>query len=254
MSSTTALETIVRQFWEVEAHTSSFKTLTAEEKECGRHFDLTVKRSGTGQFIVRLPFKQPPTLLGNSLTTATRRFKALERRLSKSDGLKSQYCEFMSEYEGLQHMTRIGDFGDKIPENSYFLPHHCVLKADSSTTKLRVVFDGSAKTSSNLSLNDMLMVGPTVQSDLFTVITRFRSYSYVFTADISKMYRQIKVDQQDRRYQMILWRQQTSEPIGIYELNTVTYGTSAAPYMATRCLNKWLRTLYQHIQKLLRLF
>ena len=52
------------------------------------------------------------------------------------------------------------------------------------------------------------------------------------------MYRQIEVDPQDRQYQMILWRETNTEPIGLYQLNTVIYSTSAAPYLATRCLNK----------------
>lgn len=51
-------------------------------------------------------------------------------------------------------------------------------------------------------------------------------------------YRQIKVAPEDRLYQLILWRENPSQPIEIYQLNTVTYGTSAAPYLATRCLTK----------------
>ena len=43
------------------------------------------------------------------------------------------------------------------------MPHHCVLKDASTTTKLRVVFDASAKTTTGLSLNDCLMVGPKLQ-------------------------------------------------------------------------------------------
>lgn len=112
----------------------------------------------------------------------------------------------MKEYENLQHMTQIGDECNVTPTDSYFLPHHCVIKHDSSSTRLRVVFDASIKTTTNLSLIDILMTGPTVQSDLFTVINRFRSYCYVFTTDISKMYRQIEFDESDRRYQMVLWR------------------------------------------------
>jgi hypothetical protein len=76
---------------------------------------------------------------------------------------------------------------------NYFLPHHVVLKPESSSTKLRVVFDGSAKTSTGWSLNDVLKVNPTVQQDLIDIILRLRKYQYVFTADVGKMYRQVKV-------------------------------------------------------------
>ena len=42
----------------------------------------------------------------------------------------------------------------------------------------------------------------------------------------------------DRDLQRILWRPSPDEPIQEYQLNTITYGTSSAPFLATRCLNK----------------
>jgi hypothetical protein len=55
-----------------------------------------------------------------------------------------------------------------------------------------------------------------------------------FTADIAKMYRQVKIYEDDRKLQRILWRRFTEEPLRTYELSTVTYGTASAPYLATR--------------------
>jgi len=54
------------------------------------------------------------------------------------------------------------------------------------STKLRVVFDASAKTSTNVSLNDVFLKGPSVQEDLVSIMTRFRAHKYVLTADIKK--------------------------------------------------------------------
>ncbi len=53
---------------------------------------------------------------------------------------------------------------------------HGVHKESSSTTKLRVVFDASAKSSSGVSLNDILMVGPTIYPCITDVLLRFRTY------------------------------------------------------------------------------
>ena len=80
---------------------------------------------------------------------------------------------------------------EEIPENHYFLPHHAVIKENSTTTKTRIVFDASCKTSNNLSLNDILLKGPCIQDDLFDILIRFRFPKYVMCADIEKMYRQI---------------------------------------------------------------
>jgi len=123
-------------------------------------------------------------------------------------------------------------------ELSYFLPHQPVLRPESVSTKLRVVFDASAKTDNGQSLNDILLPGPNLQGDLLQILLRFRIHPYVLTADIAMMFRQIKVVKEDRRLQLILWRKQESEPIEVYSLNTVTYGTTCAPYLALRCLQQ----------------
>lgn len=65
------------------------------------------------------------------------------------------------------------------PRPTYYLPNHGVLKPDSITTKLRVVFNGSSKTTSGNSLNDLMHTGENL------------------LLDITKMYRQIKVHEDD---------------------------------------------------------
>ncbi|XP_055622041.1 uncharacterized protein LOC129765656 [Toxorhynchites rutilus septentrionalis] len=118
------------------------------------------------------------------------------------------------------------------------VPHHAISRPDSTTTKTRVVFDGSCKSTNHLSLNDLLLTGPTVQPTLLSIVLNFRFHRYVMTADIEKMYRQIMVHPEDRPLQQILWRQLESDPMKAYFLNTVTYGTSCAPFLATRTLNQ----------------
>jgi hypothetical protein len=105
------------------------------------------------------------------------------------------------------------------------MPHHAVLKPDSITMKLRVVFDGSAATSSGLSLNNVMMIGPTVQQELFEIVIRFRKYLYAFTANICKMYRQVNIDESQHSLQQILWRPSPDSDVKAYSFKTVTYAT-----------------------------
>ncbi|XP_033214001.1 uncharacterized protein LOC117171061 [Belonocnema kinseyi] len=109
---------------------------------------------------------------------------------------------------------------------------------DSLTTKVREVFDGSAKSSSGVSLNDALMVGSTLQDDLFGELIRFRSRKNALTADMEKMYRQIKVHPEDAIYQKIAFRANPDEPIKVFTLNTVKYGTSCASFLSIRALHQ----------------
>ena len=121
--------------------------------------------------------------------------------------------------------------------NCYYLPHHGVIKESSNTTKLRVVFDGSAISTIGVSLNDTLHTGPKLQEDLVEILLRFRSHQYVLMGDIEKMYRQILIRPEDRKYQLILWHNSNGE-VETYQLNAVTFGLSAATYLALRCLKQ----------------
>ena len=107
----------------------------------------------------------------------------------------------MQEYIDLGHMNLVSDES----EPGYYIPHHAVLKESSSTTKLHVVFDTSAKTSKGLSLNNVFMAGPTIQDKLFEHLIRFRFRTFFLTADIGIMFRQIWIHPDDRKFQRVLW-------------------------------------------------
>lgn len=77
-------------------------------------------------------------------------------------------------------------------------------KESSATTKLRVVFDESAKTNTGRSPIDNLFSGSTSQKTLHQIITRLRLHIFVITGDLKKMFRQILVSHTDANYQRIL--------------------------------------------------
>ena len=103
---------------------------------------------------------------------------------------------------------------------------------------LALFFDGSYRSSDGLSLNDTLLVGPTIHQDLYSIVLRFRTYQIAFTVDIAKMCRQVRVHENERKLQRILLRMSAEELLRTYELSTVTYGTASAPYLAIRCLQQ----------------
>ncbi|XP_018368805.1 PREDICTED: uncharacterized protein LOC108764898 [Trachymyrmex cornetzi] len=136
----------------------------------------------------------------------------------------------------MEHMELLSENGNHGVVN--YLPHYGVTREESTTTKIRVVFDTSRKTSSSQSLNDLLMVGPKIQQELMEILIRFRQHNYVLIANISKMFRQIKINKRDRALQRILWRDDPRDTILKFELTTITYGTASAPYLAQRCLKQ----------------
>ncbi|XP_063979923.1 uncharacterized protein LOC135163947 [Diachasmimorpha longicaudata] len=234
LTSSNSLEFDLTKFWEIEETTEDHRSNNTGTT-CEQHFKDHVSRDATGRYIVALPFNDNISHLGISRSRAYNRFKSCERKLHQDPQLAKQYTAVIREYIDLGHMTEINS--SRLVDHGYYLPHHAVFKEGSLTTKLRVVFDGSAKTNTGFSLNDALHVGPTIQDDIFTLLSRFRFHRYVLTGDIEKMYRQILVRPEDRKYQRILWRDDDG-PVRTYELNTVTFGLASAPYLAIRCLHQ----------------
>lgn len=217
----------IQRLWEIEELPQE-KLLTKEEKACEEIFAKTHSRDPTGRYIVQIPFNDRIRELGKSKNMALHQFFAMEGRMKKNAEFASKYKIFMTEYEALGHMTQIRDE----EQSGYYTPHHGVL----SSNKFRVVFNASAKTTSNISLNEAQMVGEKLQNDLFVILINFRQFKYGITADIEKMYRQILIHPDDRKYQKILWRSTPQEPIRTFQLNTVTYGHACAPHCAIRTL------------------
>ncbi|XP_066583501.1 uncharacterized protein [Prorops nasuta] len=159
------------------------------------------------------------------------------QRLETSPEQAESYSQFLQEYQLLGHMS-------PVPMNSdfrVFLPHHAVFKIENQKTKIRVVFNASSKTSTGLSLNDTLFIGPKLQQDITRILMNWRAFRYVGVTDIVKMFRQILVRFEDRKYQNILWKTDSGE-LQAFELNTLTYGTGPAPFLSLRVMRELAST------------
>ncbi|XP_011694052.1 PREDICTED: uncharacterized protein LOC105453628 [Wasmannia auropunctata] len=226
------LEQAIERFWQTE-QVLVRPVLTAEERECEEQFIKTHRRTELGRFIAQLPIKADKLqTLERSYDIALKRFYSLERKLNRHPKMKGEYARFIQEYLELGHMHPVTLEAQRAFP-IYYIPHHAVFKNNSSTTKIRVVFDASCKTDTGVSLNDILMVGPTLQQDLISILIKFCIWQYVLTGDVAKMYRQVLVDESQQGLQRILWRNSAEEEVKIFELATVTYGTASASFLAS---------------------
>jgi hypothetical protein len=103
---------------------------------------------------------------------------------------------------------------DKDQKNIHYLPHHGVIRKDkATTTKLRVVYDGSAKTKTrNYSLNDCLLTGPNLIPQMFDLLVRFRQNPVGLVADIEKAFLMIGINEEDRNMLRFLWLKDAKDP------------------------------------------
>ncbi|GFT84638.1 integrase catalytic domain-containing protein [Trichonephila clavipes] len=154
----TNIDNQLKQFWELEEIPNvKDKLLTSEEQFVETHFQNTYVCNSDGRFVVKLPFYKSNSELGDSKPAAISRLLAMERKFKNNPDFEKQYKEFMNEYESLGHMSLVNSRSHTSKDqNFFFLPHHAVISSSPSslTTKLRVVFDASCKTTNEHSSHD----------------------------------------------------------------------------------------------------
>lgn len=232
------MEAVVRKFWELE-EVKGPQLLSPEDKECEDIFCRTTTRDTDGRYTVALPFKDDPSTLGDSRRLAEKCFVSLERKMQAVPKLKQAYDDVIHEYLEKEYISPAPlEKEESIDAPSYIIPHHGVIREDKLTSKLRVVLNASAKTSTSVSLNDILYNGQNLQGNLFNIIVSFRLYRIALSADIKQMFLCIGVRECDRRFQRILYRFAPDEPLKVYQFNRVCFGLTSSPFHALRTIRQ----------------
>ena len=236
-SSEPQLDKLIYEFWDAEREEQLEQPLSVLENQVQETYLATVQYLAKDKrYQVTLPRRPGAKHLGLSRSQAVSRFLSNERSVRKRD-IYNSFQEVIQAYLDLKHAEPVPP-SNQLPDLHYYLPMHAVFKHSSTTTKIRVVFDGSATTTTGTSLNQSLLVGPTLQPTLSNLLIKFRTYPIALNADISKMYREILLDPQDKDLHRFVWRATPDEPINDYRMTRVTFGVSASPYLAIRTLQQ----------------
>ncbi len=219
------------QLWELDM-TPEVTSSSRMEDASISHFLDTHSVSAEGRYAVQLPRVPNPPELGQSRTLAVQRFLSNERSLRKQKKLE-EFEHALQEYLTLGHAEEVPP--DDLQHDHYYLPVHSVFKSSSTTTKVRPVFDASARTSSGSSLNDTLEPGPNLYSLLTDILLKFRKHTIAFSADISKMFREIELQPQKRDLHRFLLRK-PSGTLADCRMRRVTFGVRSSPLLATQVI------------------
>ena len=226
----------VHSFWLSEDTCPPDKPVSQTEEYVQQHYDDHVSYSQSNcRYQVALPRDPDCQPLGESRPQAVQRYYSNERSVIKRQVWQA-FQEQIQGYLDLQHAEKVPAAELDLPH--YYLPMDSVTKSSSTSTKLRVVFGGSTATSTGVSLNQLLLVGPTLHPTLSNILIRFRAYPVALTADVSKMYREVELTPGDRDLHRFIWRPTPSQPIQDYRMTRVTFGISASPYLAIRTLQQ----------------
>ncbi|GFU79279.1 uncharacterized protein TNCV_2138021 [Trichonephila clavipes] len=159
----------------------------------------------------------------------------------------------LGKYEAVFHSWQNEDIIEEVQnvadkKNEHYLPNHPVYK-DNSTTKIRPVFDGSAKEKNSSSINECLEKGPNMVELIPTIVNKFRLRKFGITADIEKAFLQIGLQEKDRPFLRFLWWENgDKEKTKIYQHKRVVFGITSSPFLLGATLEYHLKQVSGHLQ------
>ncbi|GFQ87771.1 uncharacterized protein TNCT_586741 [Trichonephila clavata] len=132
--------------------------------------------------------------------------------------------------------------GKVLLSQGFYLPYHAVIRSDKTTSRLRIVFDGSAHEDGHSSLNQSLYTGPNLHPNVFELLLRFRKNPVAFTADVQSAFLQIELDLRDRDFTRFFWTDNLNNSPYVLNFPRVLFGAfSPSPYLLTATLKHLFR-------------
>ncbi|GBN40887.1 hypothetical protein AVEN_240861-1, partial [Araneus ventricosus] len=210
-----------------------------EQEEAARqHFLKTLKKLPEGRYEVSLPWLEGLQQPANNRIIAEGRLRRTIKTL-QSQNLLRDYEDVFHEWlkEDIIELLNISRLDNLL---CTYLPHRAVIK-ENSTTKIRPVFDASAKQKNGSSLNSCLEKGPNLVELIPSILSRFRLGTFGVIADIKKAFFQISIDDKDRDYLRYLWFENGDpDNLKIYR-HEFDYLTNVSSFVKIVRITAWIR-------------
>ncbi|GFX95794.1 CCHC-type domain-containing protein [Trichonephila clavipes] len=160
-----------------------------KEKAVMSHFLETVRQKEDGRYEVHMPWKVDRAFLTDNYELCLKRLESTTRKLEKI-GFREKYHEVFREWLAEGVIEEIP--GKELPVGTHYLPHRPVIK-ETSSMKIRPVFDASAKINNHPSLNDCLETGNNLIESVPAILARFRLKPIGVISDIRRAFLQISL-------------------------------------------------------------
>ena len=171
----------------------------------------------------------PP--LQNNKSASLGRLSKMVVKLNRNPLLLRQYDEIIREQlrQGIVELAPETESGKRV----FYLPHRPVIRENAESTKLRIVFDGSARPdSSSPSLNDCLETGPALQNMIWDILVRNRMRPVAFTCDLKQAFLQVRIREEDRDALRFHWLDDLhSKRIMTLRFTRAMFGLVQSPFL-----------------------
>ena len=204
-----------------------------------------VKKIWTAKY----PFSTDPSILKNNYSQAMACMLSLEKRLDKTKQMPQFNEQFQDAVDRgvFREISREEADRYKGPVN-YVTITEAYKEGDQVTTPLRLCMNSSMRYQ-GVSLNDLLMKGPSALNNIYSVLLNFRTYPVAFVKDLSKFYQSVQACERDQHLRRVIWRGGKEDiPPKIYITQTVNFGDKPAGCMALTCVRE-TADLYKNIDQ-----
>jgi len=246
-----ALEGQLKMFWDLES-----LGIRRDEPSVYDEFQRGIVYKHP-RYEVSLPWRETHPALHDHYKLALRRLNGLLKRLKQNPEVLRQYDSVIREQLSKGIIESVQD-STPVTHPVHYLPHHAVVRDDKKTTKLRIVYDASAK-ANGPSLNDCLYTGPKFGQNIMDIIIRFRVHRVALTGDIEKAFLMISVTPQDRDVLRFLWVDdvlKNAPTVQTYRFTRVVFGVSSSPFLLNATIKhhieRYSETCPQFVQLFLR--
>ena len=191
----------------------------------------SIVRFNDGRYEVSLPWKDPHPILPDNYQLSLKRLQGLLCCLRQNPKVLQEYDSIIQNQLCQGIVEAIDDPESIGIVKVHYLPHHAVFRQDKETTKLRIVYDASAK-SEGPSLNDCLYTGPKFDQRIMDTLLRFRTHRVALTADIEKAFLMVSMSEKDRDVLRFHWANDITQDhpeIRVLRFSRVVFGVSSSP-------------------------
>lgn len=215
----------LRTFWDLES-------LGITPRSVYEEFEENITFDGN-RYEVHLPWKVPHPLLPDNYGLSVKRLTNLLKRLHQDPDVLREYDSVIREQLSRGILEVVEKPGEGEIGKLHYIPHHAVIRRDKATTKLRVVYDASAR-SEDAALNDCLYTGPPLTEKIFDILLRFRASRVALTGDVEKAFLMVGITEEDRDVLRFLWVddiEKTSPESVVLRFARVVFGVCSSPFL-----------------------
>ena len=202
---------------------------TGDQQNVYSEFKEQLTRSEEGWYETSLPWKGNHPPLPNNKSGSLKRLDNLVRKLEKQNIIE-KYDEIIKEQikEGI-----VEKVDTEAQDREFYLPHKAVIRESAETTKLRIVYDASARENQNSpSLNECLETGPPLQNHLWQVLIRGRFHPVALTGDLKQAFLQVRIREEDRDVMRFHWfKDLKTKEVVTLRFTRALFGLSPSPFL-----------------------